>query len=172
MVYILGCDHYVQHYDLTELDEEIRQIEHEVKNKFYELIKEIIQSQKIQFIGEECSPGQKTIPGTLAAELGCAYCEIDMAVAEREVVGIERNYQSLGDKERNRGYSLREDHMVRKTYLESTVDARKLIVCGAEHLKALKKKFWQYEETVEIRDILTENLSGPVYKRKNEKFLF
>lgn len=166
MVYILGCDHYLQNYDLTEPDEEISQIEREIKNEFYELTKEIIQTRSVRFIGEECLPGQKTIPRALAAELGCSYCEIDMALAEREMLGIAKNYQGLDEEERNRGYSLLEDHMVNGTYSESTVEACKLIVCGAKHLNAVKKKFEQYGETVERRDLLKGDLSGSLYKKR------
>ena len=98
MVRILGCDHYLQEYELQDCQEEIRTIEHDLKKKFYSVIEAIICSRAINFVGEECKPTQKTIPRELAAELGRKYAEIDMNSAERERNGIPKDYEKLGNE--------------------------------------------------------------------------
>jgi hypothetical protein len=169
MIYILGCDHNLQNYDLTEHDEEIAKIERLTKEKFYELTKEIVVSNEISFVGEECKQGQETIPRAIAGELACAYAEIDMTSEERASCDIARNYQALGQQEKDRVYVLREDYMVERTYSESTFDVRKLIVCGAEHLKGLQKRFELRGENVRAQDLTREEWFGAIYKKKVEQ---
>jgi hypothetical protein len=156
MVYILGCDHYLQDYDLQDYTQEIRKVERALKERFYSIIEEIIRAQTITFVGEECKPAQETIPRALAAELGCKYVEIDMASEEREKRGIAKNYDELGNDEQKRCYELREDYMVERTYVESTVEAPKLIVCGALHIDGLARRFREREEEVVTRNLLTK----------------
>jgi hypothetical protein len=48
--------------------------------------------------------------------LTCAYAEIDMASEDRAASNIARNYQALGELEKDRGYALREDYMVEQAY--------------------------------------------------------
>jgi len=155
MVHILGCDHYLQEYDLQDYTEEIRKIERELKERFYLITEEIIRTQAITFIGEECKPAQRTIPRALAAEHRCKYAEIDMNSEERERRGIAKNYDDLGDDEQRRCWGLREDYMVERTYAESTVEAAKLIVCGALHIDGLERRFREREE-VTTRNLLAE----------------
>lgn len=93
MVYLLGCDHYLQEYNLGESNAEVRQIEHDLKNTFYSVIERIVQTHKIDFVGEECKPTQATIARAVAIELGCSYAEIDMPAAERERNEIAKDYQ-------------------------------------------------------------------------------
>ena len=169
MVYLLGCDHYLQEYDLTEPDEEVRTVECTTKKRFYDLTSEIMQREGIQFVGEECKPGQRTIPRVVASECACSYTEIDMPLQERERRGIPRNYQGLGEPERVRGYAMREDFMVERTYSQSTVDTNKLIVCGGEHLKGLETRFAQRGETVVTRNLTSEEWVVEVHKKRLEK---
>jgi hypothetical protein len=156
MLHVLGCDHYLQGYDLQDWQDEIRKIEHELKGKFYAVTEEIIRAYAIKFVGEECKPAQDTIPRRLAAELGCKYAEIDMSMAERERNGIARNYEKLGEEEQKRCNALREEYMVERTYAESTLDASKLIVCGALHVEGLSNRFRERGEQVTSRNVLKE----------------
>jgi hypothetical protein len=146
MVFVLGCDHYLQEYELTESNEELCRVERKTEEQFYELTKEIIQAEEIEFISEERMPNQKTIPRVLASELDCDYAEIDIALEEREKRGIARNYQELGEQERDRVYAVREEYMVERMYSESTIETRKLIVCGAEHVKGLQERLTEHGE--------------------------
>ena len=171
MVYLLGCDHYLQEYDRTESIDELWAVERKTKEQFYELAKNIIESEQIQFVGEECKQGQKTIPRVLATEHGCSYAEIDMSLAERESRGIARDYQNLGEEERTRVYNLREDHMVQRVYSESGNGLSKLIVCGAEHLKGLEARFRAGTEEVTIRDLTKEDWVLEIYTKKEEFLL-
>jgi len=156
MVCILGCDHYLQEYDLQDWQEEIRKIEHELKGKFYSVTEEIIRNQAIRFIGEECKPAQNTIPRKLAVELGCKYAEIDMSSEERERKGIPKNNERPGSDEQKRCNTLREEYMVERTYRESTLETSKLIVCGALHIDGLANRFRERGEEVATRNLLNE----------------
>jgi hypothetical protein len=156
MVHILGCDHYLQEYELQDCQEEIRKIEHDLKKKFYSVIESIICDHAINFVGEECKPAQKTIPRELAAERGCKYAEIDMSSAERERKGITKNYEKLGNEEQKRCNALREAYMVERVYSESTPEESKLIVCGALHIEGLASIFRKREREVIIRNVLSE----------------
>jgi hypothetical protein len=171
MVYLLGCDHYLQEYDRTESVDELWAVERQTKERFYELTKDAMESERIQFIGEECKRNQKTIPRTLATELHCSYAEIDMPVDERARRGIARDYQTLGEEERTRVYNIREDYMVQRVYSESNVGFRKLIVCGAEHLKGLEARFRQVGEQLTTRDLTKEDWVLAIYKKKEEFLL-
>jgi hypothetical protein len=171
MVYLLGCDHYLQEYDRTESADELWAVEIKTKEKFYELVKNVVESERIQFVGEECKRGQKTIARVLATELQCSYAEIDMPIEERDRRGIARDYQKLGEEERNRVYNVREEYMVQSVYSESSVDTRKLIVCGAEHLKGLESRFLRTVEQVSKRDLRIEDWVLEVYKKKDEFLL-
>ena len=161
----------MQEYDRTESLDELWTVERETKERFYELTKSVIESERIQFVGEECKKGQKTIPRVLATELGCRYAEIDMPEEERDRRGIPRDYQSQGEDERTRVYNLREDHMVQRVYSESGNSLRKLIVCGAEHLKGLEARFRAGKEEVTIRDLTKEDWVLEIYKKKEEFLL-
>ena len=171
MVYLLGCDHYLQEYGRTESLDELWAVEFKAKEQFYELIKNVIGSERIQFVGEECKRGQKTIPRVLATELRCSYAEIDMPVEERDRRGIARDYQRLGEEERSRVYNIREGHMVQRVYSESNVDIHKLIICGAEHLKGLESHFSRRGEDVSKRDLTEEDWVREIYKKKEEFLL-
>jgi hypothetical protein len=171
MVFLLGCDHYLQEYELTEPNDELRRAERESKEQFYELTKEIIRAEQIQFIGEECMPNQKTIPRVLASELGCDHAEIDMLLDERAKRGIERNYQELGEEVRDRVYAIREEHMVERIYSESSVEMRKLIVCGAEHMKGLHARRAEHGERITFRDLTKEDWVLEIYRKKEELIL-
>lgn len=171
MVFLLGCDHYLQEYELTEWDEELRSLEHSSEEKFYELTKKIIRDEGIQFVGEECIQNQRTIPRVLASESMCDYAEIDMPLDERERQGIARTYQSMGESERDRVYAMREQYMVDKVCSNSMFATRKLIICGAEHIKGLNAKFSQLGEQVKARDLTKEDWVLKIYKKKDEKFL-
>ena len=110
----------------------------------------------IGFVGEECKPLQDTIPRRLAAELGCKYAEIDMAAEERERNGIPKNYERLGEDEQERSFAIREEYMVARVYRESSLQASKLIVCGALHINSLAKRFHDRGEIVTTRNLLNE----------------
>src|ERR1700729_1577736 len=71
MVYLLGCDHYMQEYDLCEPTAGIQKIERELKEAFYLQIEQAVGGCNIEFIGEECSPAQRTIARAIAEERGC-----------------------------------------------------------------------------------------------------
>jgi hypothetical protein len=171
MVYLLGCDHYLQEYDRAESIDELWAVERETKEQFYELTKNVIESERIQFVGEECKRGQKTIPRVLATELSCSYAEIDMSLEERDSRGIARDYQRLGDEERTRVYNLREDYMVQRVYSESGASFRKMIVCGAEHLDGLEARFGASGEAVTTRDLTKKDWVLSIYKKKEEFLL-
>ncbi|MGA2387385.1 MAG: hypothetical protein ABSF97_00365 [Candidatus Sulfotelmatobacter sp.] len=171
MVYLLGCDHYLQEYECTESIDDLWAVERKTKEQFYELTKNVIESEHIQFVGEECKHDQKTIPRVLAAELGCGYAEIDMTVEERDNRGIARDYQSLSEDVRTNVYKIREDYMVQRVYSESNIGFRKLIVCGAEHLKGLEARFRQGREQVTKRDLTKEDWVLAIYKKKEEFLL-
>jgi pheromone shutdown protein TraB len=171
MVYLLGCDHYLQEYDRTESIDELWAVERETKEQFYELAKNLIESERIQFVGEECRQGQKTIPRVLATELSHSYAEIDMSLEERDSRGIARDYQTLSEEERTQGYKLREDYMVQRVYSESGASLRKLIVCGAEHLNGLEARFRERREEVTTRDLTKEDWVLAIYRKKEEFIL-
>ena len=171
MIYLLGCDHYLQDYDRTESVDELSAVEFKTKEQFYELTKNVIEMERIQFVGEECKPGQKTIPRALATERGCSYAEIDMPIEERHKRGIARDYQRLGGEEQSRVYNIREDYMVQRVYSESNLAMRKLIVCGAEHLAGLESRFLRSGEQVFKRDLIREDWVLEIYKKKEEFLL-
>jgi len=156
MVYILGCDHYLQEYELQGWQDEIRKIERQLKEKFYSVTEEIILDQAVKFIGEECKPGQNTIPRKLGTELGCKYAEIDMNSEERERKAIPKGYERLGSDEQKRCNALREDYMLERTYRESTLETSKLIVCGALHVEGLANRFRERGEEATTRNLLNE----------------
>jgi hypothetical protein len=156
MVYILGCDHYLQEYELQDWQDEIRKIERQLKEKFYLVTEEIILNQAIKFIGEECKPGQDTIARKLAMELGRKYAEIDMSSEERERKAIPKGYEKLGSDEQRRCNALREDYMLEQAYRESTLETSKLIVCGALHVEGLADRFRERGEDVTTRNLLNE----------------
>jgi hypothetical protein len=156
MVHILGCDHYLQEYELQDGQGEIRKIEHTLKEKFYAVTEEIIRKHATKFVGEECKPAQKTIARELAAEFGCIYAEIDMSSAERERKGIPKNYERLGSEEQKRCNTLRESYIVERTYSEATPEESKLIVCGALHIDGLATIFRQREGEVVTRNVLND----------------
>jgi hypothetical protein len=171
MVFLVGCDHYLQEYELTESNDELRKLERKTKEQFYELSKEIIRGEQIQFIGEECMPNQKTIPRVLASELGCNHAEIDMPLEERAKRGIERNYQELGEAVRDRVYAMREEYMVERIYSESSPEMRKLIICGAEHIKGLHARLAERGERIALRDMTQEDWVLEIYRKKEELIL-
>jgi hypothetical protein len=166
MVFLLGCNHYLQYYDLMETEEQLKKLEFQTKESFYELLQEIIQRRKIIFVGEECWPQAKTIAGVLASELSCHYAEIDMMIVQRRRRGVPDKYQELGSEERARCFAIREDYMVKRTYEESTADTQKLIVCGAEHLNGLEVQFSSHGEDVTTRDLTKEEPFVAILKKK------
>jgi len=171
MVFVLGCDHYLQECDLTESNEEVCKIERRTKGRFYELVKEIVSGEEIQFIGEECKPSQKTIPRALATEFKATMPKLICPFEERQKRGIERNYQALGEQERNRVYAIREEYMVERIYSESTLGMHKLIVCGADHIKGLQARLAEHGETLTARDLTKEDWVLEIYRRKEEQLL-
>jgi hypothetical protein len=156
MIFLLGCDHYLQNYDLEDLMDEVQKIEHALKEKFYEIVKDIIKTQGIHFVGEECRPQQRTIPRALAEELGCTYSEIDMPTAERERLGIRPYHEDMESAIKARFNDLRESHMVDRIYASSNVEMRKLLVCGALHLNGLVRRLREREQDMIVRDITKE----------------
>lgn len=161
----------MQEYERTESVDDLWAVERKTKEQFYELIKSVLESEQIDFVGEECKHNQKTIPRVLATELGSRYAEIDMPVEERDSRGIPRDYQSLGEDVRMSVYNVREDYMEQRVYSESSLGSRKLIVCGAEHLRGLEARFRQRGEQVSARDLTKEDWVLEIYKKK-EEFLF
>jgi len=160
-----GCDHYLQEYELQGFQDEIRKIERELKGRFHALTEEIIRTHSIKVVGEECKPGQDTVPRRLSAELGCEYAEIDMNSEDREKHGIPKNYEKLGDDQQRRCNALREEFMVERTYSESTVETAKLIVCGALHMEALAQRFREREPQVIVRNVLNEKWWDPPWEK-------
>ncbi len=84
-VYILGCDHWLQPYDLCEPMPQFQEIERQLKQRFYSIVEELIKTQNIASFGEECKRNQRTIPQALAEENGCQYVEIDMPIWKSDV---------------------------------------------------------------------------------------
>jgi hypothetical protein len=164
MVYILGSDHYLQGYALGD-PEDVREIELNSKHNFYAIVEEIVGTHKIEFIGEECKVGQKTIPRAIAKEVGCKYAEVDMPAIEREKRGIASDYERRED-EKSRGYALREDYMLERIYTESNVGARKLIVCGALHIESLARGCKMRGDEVTTRDVTKEAWLATAYQER------
>lgn len=164
-VYILGCDHWLQPYDLCEPMPEFKEIERQLKQEFYSIVEELIKKQNIVFIGEECKQKEHTIPRALAKENGCEYAEIDMPIEERRRQGIPENYDRLGGETKARGHDLRERFMVERVQSECRVAGPKLIVCGSEHAASLTARFEKLGERVTARDVTKEAWFDPPYKR-------
>lgn len=163
-VYILGCDHWLQPYDLCEPMPEFQEIERQLKQRFYSIVEELIKTQNIASVGEECKRNQHTIPRALAKETGCEYAEIDMPGEERLRQGIQDDYEK-NPETRARGYDLREQFMIEKATSELKRPGPKLIVCGSEHVASLKTRFEKLGETVATRDVTQEPWFDPPYKR-------
>lgn len=166
MVFLLGCNHYLQYYDLMETDEQLKNLEFQTRGSLYELLQETIQSRKITFVGEECWPQTKTIARVLAPELSYHYAEIDMMIVERRLRGIPDDYQELDPAQRDRCFAIREDHMLKRVYEETTVDSHKLVICGAEHLKGLAARFSVHGEVVTTRDLTMEETFATILQKK------
>ncbi len=165
MVHILGCDHYLQSYDLREFMDEFRTIERELKGRFYSIVEDLIIANRVLLIGEECKPGERTIPQVLARERGCEYVEIDMPVEERKRQGIPDDYEQVGGEIRARAIESRERHMVSRSMQIDVGEGPRLIVCGAEHIAGLRLKFEEIGETVSTRNVVAERWFNPPFKR-------
>lgn len=137
--------------------------EHAMKDKFYSILKELIKRHGIKFVGEECKPGQRTIPRALAEELGCTHAEIDMPLEERRNAGIPDDYQTIGGVVLDRAHELREDYML-ICVTRSQADP-KLIICGSEHMERLKVRFEALGERVVTRNVTAEPWFDPPYKK-------
>ena len=66
---------------------------------------------------------------------------------------------------------MREDYMVSRVSSETVGGTRKLIVCGAEHLKGLEVRFLQNGEKPTTRDLTKENWALNIYTKKEEFLL-
>ncbi|HVP43058.1 MAG TPA: hypothetical protein VMS96_06475 [Terriglobales bacterium] len=138
-VFVVGLDHWLQPYDLQEYADDARREERKIKGQFYEFLDDLIKKEKISFVGEECRPGEKTIPRELARENRCEYGEIDMPQDLRRAANIPEDYEQHQGAVRDRGISLREDYMVKRFRELKTMDGPGLVICGAEHIPGLEK---------------------------------
>jgi hypothetical protein len=115
-------------------------------------------------------PNQKTIPRVLASEVDCDYDEIDIALEEREKRGIARNYQELGEQERDRVYAVREEYMVENLF---RVDDRNAQVnrLRSKHVKGMQPRRTEHGERLTARDLTKEDWVLEIYREKEELLL-
>ena len=163
MVYLLGCDHYLQAYELGEFMQECRDIQLTLKRKFYDLLRDIVVTNEIDFIGEECRTGVRTIAGVIAEECRRPYAVIDMPVEARRQAGIPDDYEERGSGARMNGYIVREEWMFNRCLGYQA--NRRLVVCGSEHVDRLANRFREIGEDVFMRIVNQEGWFDPPYAR-------
>jgi hypothetical protein len=165
MLHIVGCDHYLQPYELQEFMDDVRDIEKQLKGTFYSKLEELIKNKKVAIVAEECKPNQKTIPRVLAREQNAEYIEIDMPLEERHKLGIPDDYEQRGGAVRANAIELRERHMVEKTLTKCKRSDSCLVVCGSEHIAGLRQKLVSHGHDVAIRDVTAESWFDPPWAK-------
>jgi hypothetical protein len=172
LIHIFGVDHWLQEYELWtrkeyvlgEPSQEELEYRRASKTRFYGIIENLIKTNNFAILGEECSPNQDTIPRRLAEENNLRYLEIDMNQEERDSAGIVPKYQAVPETEMG-GYRLREDHMFSKTKGALSDDQDALLVCGANHVEGLRRRFETNRFAVITHDISEEEWAENPIKR-------
>jgi len=122
-VIIIGLNHQIQPQPIRSIGAELQQVEGEQKQRFAEMMREIIQQEQVDFVGEEGERYVPLIAEGVARQAGRQHKNVDMPLPERHHRGIPDDYLDP-----NRGYSpqlidnwngMREDHMVEGVHRRS-----------------------------------------------------
>lgn len=167
MVYILGCDHWLQEPENNEpqkpgtFGELFQEIDRSPKARkqrqlFSNLIEEIICSNSIEFVGEETNQGLQTPARNSAEKYHCLYSNIEMPPDVKRQNGIPEDYQNPEKYPREQleaWYRLRERYMFDEVRKQRGERTRSLVVCGALHMRPLAELFSKGDETVRLQDV-------------------
>lgn len=156
-VLIIGLNHQIQPENIRSIGPGIEQLEREQKDAFAQTIRDFIQAENAQFVGEEAEHGTSLIAEVEARRLGCNHVNIEMTPAERAKRGIPPDYTDPSrpyTKEQREGWnSEREKHMVQSAISGAGTSERIIILCGRDHSNALAERFRELEHDVESSDL-------------------
>jgi hypothetical protein len=157
---ILGLNHQIQPSVVRSGGEDIERLEREQKDRFTDLLRGLIESRGVQFIGEEAEHGVISIADLVARERGCRYANIEMSPDERQrrkiPVDYSRPQSPYSPEQRARWQREREEYMV-MTALAMAGDARSLLIlCGREHTDSLAVLFRKAGREAKTSDLNKE----------------
>jgi hypothetical protein len=171
MIYILGCDHWLQPAEILDVGDEVRELAERNKRSFSAEIRAIIQPLPLGFVGEECRDNEDTIARLLAAELGWQYRMIDIPGQQRATYGIPETYETV--YKANLSEILR-CHLIRERYMFERVQAYRgeaanvLAIVGSEHVGRLAKLFTDNGDEVQCKDVTNSSWFDPPWRHLHE----
>jgi hypothetical protein len=127
------------------------------------LLRRVVQSRKVDFIGEETYPARNTIAKQVAHCLGFRWVAIEMSERARDELGIaeeQRTRPASPNESRVASDAIREEFMVWKTLKEAVSAQSILVVCGLMHTHALAERFRKAGYEPDIQD-LCDSLRPP-----------
>jgi hypothetical protein len=162
MIYVIGCNHGIQPgggiFSLLDSAECQEQRAH-----FRELIEHILREGEIQFIGEEWGDTETTSTQDLAARSGIAWRNINTSDADKDRMGIPRDYATGPCTEEQKALwnGQREQFMLERIR-EYQAEAQKLlIICGFTHLESLTELLAQGGKPIQSIDYRTRDWYRP-----------
>jgi len=152
MIYVVGCNHEIQHRDDSASVDPLRM---DQRSHFAELLERIMNGDCIQFVGEEWGRPYATIARDLAESYRVPWVNINTSVEDRRRMGIPagdyalepytKQQKELWDRER-------EKFMVHQIARNRGAAQNLLVVCGLTHLKWLSDLLGQDGNQVNVVD--------------------
>jgi hypothetical protein len=160
-VLVIGLNHQIQVDAIRSIGPEIEQLEREQKDGFAKGLHQVIQREKIQFVGEEGEHGVQLIAERVARQLGCKHANIEMTLVDRGKRGIPPDYlnprRPYTKEQRDKWTAEREEHMVQTAISGAGTSDRILILCGRDHTDSIATRFRNLGHEVETRDLSSED---------------
>jgi len=153
MICIVGCNHGIQPQDEDWLAGDTLEAK-EQKAHFAELIQEIIQTDKIQFVGEEWGLREITTAHALADTHEIPWSNINTSLDDLDRLEIPHGYAKANftEAQKKRWHSQREQIMLRKLKEKRGEAQNILIVCGFDHVEGLADLLGQESVVVKTVD--------------------
>ncbi len=160
-VLIVGLDHKFQSVELLNLDNQLTEIEREMKNKFREWLVGVVRNRDVKFVGEEAKHGLgETIAHGVARSFGILYSNIDMTGHDRQMRGIPSGYAEstlYSPAEKNKWNIERVEFMFERAIKQADCAEDVLILCGRAHKEALSQCFETAGNQVDTYDMRCED---------------
>jgi hypothetical protein len=161
-ILILGLNHQIQRRVITSWgsDGKPQAFEKDQKDRFTELLREILHKYQIEFVGEETRPGEESLTEWVCKEQNCRYANVEMTPEERTRRKILPGYNEnpdFTDEEKARGNDERENYMMDEILKQAQGAQNSLVICGRMHSDLFAERFRSLGHAIEIDDLQNKN---------------
>lgn len=160
-IVMLGVNHQIQGRKVcsASTDGSAERFETDQKERFTQLVRDLIQEHGIGFVAEEARWGDESLAERLCNEQNCQYANIEMTGEERAKRKIEPGYNEnpeVSPEEKARGNKEREDYMAEQILTTAEGIENVLVVCGRMHSDQLADRLRSSGHAVEFDDLLKQ----------------